>query len=49
MIIDTTVQKKNIKHPYDACLMEKARQEVVTLCKLSGISLNETYAKNISI
>ncbi len=44
-IIDTTVQIKNIKHPHDAILMEKAREEIVALCKKLGIELNETYAK----
>ena len=44
-IIDTTVQIKNIKHPHDASLMEKAREEIVALCRKLGIELNETYAK----
>jgi transposase, IS5 family len=43
LIIDTTVQIKNIKHPHDAYLMEAAREKIVELCL--GISLNETYAK----
>ena len=46
MIIDTTVQIKNVKHPHDAYLMEKARQEIVDLCKELNIPLNETYAKS---
>jgi len=45
-IIDTTVQIKNIKHPHDAYLMEKARRKVVKLCKELGIKLNETYEKS---
>ena len=45
MIIDTTVQIKNIKHPHDVYLMESAREKVVDLCKRLGIRLNETYAK----
>lgn len=45
MIIDTTVQIKNIKHPHDVHLMEKARLELVNLCQENGIYLNETYAK----
>jgi len=44
-IIDTTVQIKNIKHPHDVHLMEKARSELVKLCKEFGVSLNETYKK----
>lgn len=45
LIVDTTVQIKNIKHPHDAQLMEKARSKVAGLCKSLGIKLNETYAK----
>ena len=45
VIIDTTVQIKNIKHPHDVYLMETAREKVVDLCKRLGILLNETYAK----
>ena len=45
VIIDTTVQIKNIKHPHDVHLMEKARLELVNLCQENGIYLNETYAK----
>ena len=48
-IIDTTVQIKNIKHPHDAQLMEKARDKIVKLCKNLNISLNETYAKSFKI
>jgi IS5 family transposase len=44
-IIDTTVQIKNIKHPHDVYLMEKAREEIVDLCKRLGIRVNDTYAK----
>jgi IS5 family transposase len=45
VIIDTTVQIKNIKHPHDVYLMETAREKVVDLGKRLGIPLNETYAK----
>jgi IS5 family transposase len=45
VIVDTTVQIKNIKHPHDAYLMETSREKIVELCKRLGISLNETYAK----
>ena len=45
VIIDTTVQIKNIKHPHDVYLLETAREKVVDLCKRLGIPLNETYAK----
>lgn len=44
VIVDTTVQIKNIKYPHDAYLLEKARQEIVKLCKKYGVELNETHA-----
>ena len=43
MIIDTTVQIKNIKYPHDAYLLERARKEIVKMCCKHGIRLNETY------
>lgn len=45
LIIDTTVQVKNIKYPHDAHLLGKAREELVKLAHCVGIKLNETYAK----
>ncbi|WP_342272279.1 transposase [Candidatus Tisiphia endosymbiont of Parasteatoda lunata] len=45
IIVDTTVQIKNIKYPHDVYLMDKARIELVKLCHALGIKLNETYAK----
>lgn len=46
VIIDSTVQLKNIKHPHDAYLLGKAREEVVKLASRVGIKLNETYKKS---
>jgi transposase, IS5 family len=45
VIIDTTVQIKNIKHPHDAYLLGKAREELVGLAHKLNIPLNETYEK----
>ena len=45
VIIDTTVQIKNIKHSHDVYLMETAREKVLDLCTRLGIPLNKTYAK----
>lgn len=42
IIVDTTVQIKNIKYPHDVYLMDKARIELVKLCHALGIKLNET-------
>lgn len=45
VIIDTTVQVKNIKHPHDAHLLGKAREELVKLAHRLGFKLNDTYEK----
>ena len=45
VIIDTTVQIKNIKHPHDAHLLGRAREEIVNLSHKLGFKLNETYKK----
>ena len=42
VIIDTTVQIKNIKHPHDAHLLGKAREEIVNLSHKLGFKLNES-------
>lgn len=44
VIVDTTVQIKNIKHPHDVHLMETARSHLVVLCKNLGIKLNDSFA-----
>lgn len=45
VIIDTTVQIKNIKYPHDANLLGKAREELVKLAHRLGFKLNDTYEK----
>lgn len=45
VIIDTTVQIKNIKYLADVYLMDKARKKLVELRHNLDIKLNETYAK----
>ena len=45
VIIDTTVQTKNIRYPHDAHLLGKAREEIVKLSNRLGLKLNDTYAK----
>ena len=49
VIIDTTVQIKNIKHPHDGNLLSKAREEIVNLAHELGIPLKSTYAKQYKI
>ena len=41
--IDTTVQEKNIAHPTDAKLLNKARENLVKAAKKCGIRLKQTY------
>ena len=41
--IDTTVMEKNIAHPTDARLYEKARRHLVALAVEAGIELRQTY------
>lgn len=43
VIIDSTVQEKNIRFPTDSALLEKAREQLVTLCKKHDISLRQNY------
>ncbi|MDE3123754.1 MAG: IS5 family transposase [Paracoccaceae bacterium] len=41
--VDTTVMEKNIAHPTDARLYEKARHHLVALAVEAGIELRQTY------
>ncbi|SNT15442.1 IS5 family transposase [Antarctobacter heliothermus] len=41
--VDTTVMEKNIAHPTDARLYEKARRQLVTLADEGGITLRQNY------
>ncbi len=43
--IDTTVMEKNIAHPTDARLYEKARSKLVDLAREGGLRLRQTYAR----
>ena len=45
VIIDTTVQIKNIKHPHDAHLLGKAREKIVNLSHKLRFKLNETHIR----
>jgi transposase, IS5 family len=45
VIIDTTVQIKNIKYPHDAYLLERSREALSYISKEIGIKLNDTYEK----
>ena len=43
VIVDTTVQEKNISYPTDAKLINKAREHLVREAKREGISLRQSY------
>lgn len=45
VIVDTTVQPKNVTFPTDAKLMNRAREKLVTLAKRSGLVLRQSYAR----
>ena len=43
VIVDTTVQEKNISFPTDSKLINKARENLVDAAKAAGIELRQTY------
>ena len=43
VIVDTTVQEKNISYPTDGKLINKARDHLVEEAKREGISLRQSY------
>src|SRR5712671_5016186 len=45
VIVDTTVQRKNITFPTDAKLMNRAREKLVKLAKRLGVDLRQFYAR----
>jgi IS5 family transposase len=45
IIVDTTVQPKNVMFPTDAKLLNRAREILVRLAKRSGIKLRQSYAR----
>ena len=45
VIVDTTVQEKNITHPTDAKLMDTARRRLARLAKTHGVHLRQSYAR----
>ena len=45
VIIDTTVQPKNVMFPTDAKLLNRAREKLVSLAKTAGIDLRQSYAR----
>jgi transposase, IS5 family len=45
VIVDTTVQPKNISFPTDAKLLNRAREKLVKLAKSAGVKLRQSYAR----
>ena len=45
MIVDTTVQPKNVMFPTDAKLINRAREKLVKLAKKLGIDLRQSYTR----
>lgn len=45
VVVDTTVQPKNVAHPTDAKLLNRARERLVRLAKEHGVVLRQSYAR----
>ncbi|GGB10183.1 IS5 family transposase [Brucella endophytica] len=45
VIVDTTVQPKNVMFPTDAKLLNRARERLVKLAKKNGMTLRQTYVR----
>jgi len=45
VIVDTTVQPKNVMFPTDARLLNRAREILVRLAKQQGLALRQSYAR----
>ena len=45
VIVDTTVQPKNVMFPTDAKLLNRAREKLVRLAKENGLELRQSYTR----
>lgn len=45
VVVDTTVQEKNIAHPTDAKLLNKAREKLVKMAKERNLNLRQSYQR----
>lgn len=43
--VDTTVQTKDVRHPTDARLYERARQRLVKAARQAGVTIKQSYAR----
>jgi IS5 family transposase len=48
VIVNTTVQPKNVTFPTDAKLLNRAREKQVRLAQLNGVDLRQSYARSAS-
>jgi transposase, IS5 family len=45
VVVDTTVQPKNVMYPTDAKLLNRARETLVRLARKCGVALRQSYAR----
>jgi transposase, IS5 family len=45
VVVDTTVQPKNVMFPTDAKLLNRAREKLVSLAKRTGLDLRQSYTR----
>jgi transposase, IS5 family len=45
VVVDTTVQPKNVMHPTDAKLLHRARERLVRLARKHSVRLRQSYAR----
>ncbi|MER9502757.1 transposase, partial [Mesorhizobium sp. M0587] len=45
VIVDTTVQPKNVMFPTDAKLIQRARERLVRLARKTGLNLRQSYVR----
>lgn len=45
VVVDTTVEPKNVAHPTDAKLLNRARERLVRLARMHGVRLRQSYAR----
>jgi len=43
--VDTTVMEKNVRHPTDARLLDRAREKLVKLAQAEGVQLRQSYVR----
>jgi hypothetical protein len=49
VVVDTTVQPKNVAHPTDAKLLNRARERLLRLAKKHGVALRQSYGQYLRL